>query len=422
MTSPQRRSDSEGPPVRAGSPRRVQNPDLPLRIHALAESWTTCVTSPYTGEIQRPSPQPNDRMATRRHSIITGSGSSVPTRRIRNLDFMGHEFFLDYGHPIDPAENPRVLAKFEEITEISERRYVTDDLVASDIGAEAAERALGDANMDAESLDYIIVAHNFGDVRADRLRLDFCPTLAARVKERLGIRNPSCVAYDLPFGCPGWLQAVIQADYFLRSGDASSALIIGAETLSRVSDPHDRDSMIYADGAGAVVLEAVRGDKPMGVLSHATRSDTLEHARLLWMGPSYDPEQSDDRLFLKMYGRRLYEYALQTVPGVVRESLDRAQLTLSDVTKVLLHQANAKMDHAILKRLFKLFGLEEIPEGIMPMTIAWLGNSSVATLPTLFDLMRRGDIEGQGLSSGDLVVFASVGAGMNINSLVYRYP
>jgi 3-oxoacyl-[acyl-carrier-protein] synthase-3 len=246
--------------------------------------------------------------------------------------------------------------------------------------------------------------------------------LAARIKETLGIQNPSCVAYDLPFGCPGWLQAVIQADYFLRSGDATRALIVGAETLSRVSDPHDRDSMIYADGAGAAVLEATEAEEPVGILSHATRSDTIEHARLLWMGPSYDPEHPDDRLFLKMYGRRLYEYALQTVPGVVRESLNRAGLTLTDVVKVLLHQANAKMDHAILKRLFRLYEVEEIPSRIMPMTISWLGNSSVATLPTLFDLMRRDALDGQGFCSGDIVVFASVGAGMNINSLVYRYP
>jgi len=218
------------------------------------------------------------------------------------------------------------------------------------------------------------------------------------------------------------LQAVIQADYFLRSGDATRALVVGAETLSRVSDPHDRDSMIYADGAGAAVLEAVEAEEPVGILSHATRSDTLEHARLLWMGPSYDPEHPDGRLFLKMYGRRLYEYAIKTVPGVVRESLNRAGLTLTDVNKVLLHQANAKMDQAILDRLFRLYEVEEIPAHIMPMTIAWLGNSSVATLPTLFDLMRRDALDGQSFRSGDIVVFASVGAGMNINSLVYRYP
>lgn len=361
-------------------------------------------------------------MGLRRYSFFLGSGSCLPARWVENQAFSRNEFFLDYGQPIDRAENPRVLEKFQEITEISERRYATDDQVASDLGGEAAEAALNDAGIDPETLDYVIVAHNFGDVRADRLRLDLCPTLAARIKERLRIRNPSCVAYDLPFGCPGWLQGVIQADYYLRSGDASRALVIGAETLSRVSDPHDRDSMIYADGAGAAVLEAAEAEEPAGILSHATRSDTLHHARLLWMGPSYHPERPDDRLFLKMYGRKLYEYALLNVPGVVRASLDRAQLKLTDVTKVLLHQANAKMDQAILDRLFRLYELKEIPRHIMPMTISWLGNSSVATLPTLFDLMRRGRLDNQGLTSGDVVVFASVGAGMNINSLVYRYP
>ena len=361
-------------------------------------------------------------MSTGRRSIFTGSGSCLPPRTIENRHFVENQFFLDYGKPIDPAENPGVLQKFEDITEIAERRYVDDDRVASDLGAEAAEAAISDADIDPESLDYIVLAHNFGDVASENLRLDFCPTLAARVKQRLGIRNPSCVAYDLPFGCPGWLQAVIHADYFLRSGDAERALIIGAETLSRVCDPHDRDSMIYADGAGAVVMEAVEAEAPVGILSHVTRSDTLEHARLLWMGPSYDPDHPEDRLFLKMYGRKLYQYAVQTVPGVVKESLDKACLTLTDVVKVLLHQANAKMDQAILERLFRLYELAEIPGRIMPMTISWLGNSSVATLPTLFDLMRRGAMDGQGFGAGDVVVFASVGAGMNINSMVYRCP
>jgi 3-oxoacyl-[acyl-carrier-protein] synthase-3 len=120
----------------------------------------------------------------------------------------------------------------------------------------SAERALQSAGIDKETLDYVVVAHNFGDIHQDNRRSDFVPTLAARIKQRLGIANPECIAYDLPFGCPGWLQAVIQVDYFLRSGDARRSLGIGAETLSRVCDPHDRDSLIYADGAGAAVLEA----------------------------------------------------------------------------------------------------------------------------------------------------------------------
>jgi 3-oxoacyl-[acyl-carrier-protein] synthase-3 len=140
------------------------------------------------------------------------------------------------------------------------------------------------------------------------------------------------------------------------------------------------------------------------------------------MGPSYAPAADDGRLYLKMYGRKLYEYALNTVPGVVKESLDRAGLGLADVSKVLLHQANAKMDEAILKRLLRLYGIAEPPRGIMPMTISWLGNSSVATVPTLLDLICRRQLDGHSIDSGDVVVFASVGAGMNVNSVVYRWP
>ncbi len=109
------------------------------------------------------------------------------------------------------------------------------------------------------------------------------------------------------------------------------------------------------------------------------------------------------------------------MPGVVKKSLDRAGLDLSDVKKVFLHQANAKMDDAILKRIFKLYKVNDIPEGIMPMTISWLGNSSVATVPTLIDLVARGEMDGHHLVQGDTVILASVGAGMNINSVVYRW-
>lgn len=355
-------------------------------------------------------------------SVFVGTGSCIPSRRVRNQDFLENRLFEAHGKPFDPAENPRIIDRFREITGIDERRYVGDDQVASDIAFEAARDALADSGIDAETLDYVIVAHNFGDVRECNRRSDFVPTLAARVKRALEIASPACVAYDLPFGCPGWLQAVIQADYFLRSGDAKRALVIGAETLSRVSDPHDRDSMIYSDGAGAAILEARPGRNGTGILAHAVRSDALAHASLMWMGKSHDPEFRDDRLFLKMHGRRLYEYALTTVPEVVQQSLAKAGLCLGDVDQVLIHQANAKMDEAILRRLFRLNGIAEVPPGMMPMTISLLGNSSVATLPTLLDLIRRGAVAGHAIGSGDVVVFASVGAGMNVNSMVYRCP
>jgi 3-oxoacyl-[acyl-carrier-protein] synthase-3 len=361
-------------------------------------------------------------MTRSRYSVFVGTGSYVPTKNVPNSEFLDNEFYVDYEQPLDPADNQSTVAKFQEITDIAERRYVSDDLVASDIGYEAAEQAISSSGIDRETLDYIIVAHNFGDVLADNRHVDFCPSLAARVKQKLAIANPSCIAYDLPFGCPGWVQAVIQADYYLRSGDAQRALVIGAETLSRISDPHDRDSLIYSDGAGAAILEARSSDEPVGILAHAARSDTLEHCRLLWMGTSYKPDYEDSTLFLKMYGRKLYEYALSKVPGLVRESLEKAGLELGDVSKVLLHQANAKMDLAILKRLFRLYGEREVPAEVMPMTISWLGNSSVATVPTLLDLICRGKLDGHGFAAGDIVVLASVGAGMNINSVVYRWP
>lgn len=353
-------------------------------------------------------------------SIIVGTGSYVPPKAVANEAFMATEFFDSDGSRMS-RPGPEVIAKFQQITGIEERRYVSDDLVTSDIARFAAQAALGSSGVDPETLDYIIVAHNFGDVRADNRRTDMCPTLAARVKHELGIRNPGTVCYDLPFGCPGWLQGMIQADYYLKSGDAKRALVIGSEILSRVCDPHDRDSMIYADGAGATIIEA-RPANGAGILSHATRSDTLDHALLLQMGESYNADYGDRTLFLKMSGHKLYEYALKTVPGLVRTCLEKAGVELGEVQKLLLHQANAKMDEAIVKRLYKSYGVDPESSNAVPMTVSWLGNSSVATVPTLLDLLVKGELPGHEASSGDLLVFASVGAGMNVNAMAYRMP
>lgn len=357
-------------------------------------------------------------------SVFLGSGSYIPTRRIVNADFLSHVFY-DVNGQILEQSNEETIGKFEKITGIKERRYVTDDLVTSDIAYMAARDAIDSAGIDKESLDCIIVAHNFGDVKADNKRSDFVPSIASRVKHQLNIHN-SAVCYDISFGCPGWLQAVILADSFLKSGHSKRALVIGAETLSRVSDPHDRDSMIYADGAGAVVMGSVANNNPVGIISYASRSDTAKEAYYLRMGKSYNPNYEGNELFLKMDGRKLYEYALHVVPAAIKSTIDKAGLSIDDVSKVLIHQANAKMDEAILKRLFQLYEKKEIPKAIMPMIIYRLGNSSVATLPTLFNLLLTKQVDDQAGSesckTGDVLVFASVGAGMNVNSVVYRMP
>ena len=351
-------------------------------------------------------------------SIITGTGCYIPPRKVPNRQFLENEFYQPDGTRV-PKDNEDIVSKLQEITCIRERRYIEDDVTTSDMAFHAAEKAL--EGMDRESLDYIIVGQNLGDVKADNITPDMVPTIAARVKHKLRIKNPYCVAYDIPFGCPGWLQGMITADYYIRSGDARKVLIIGAETLSRVSDPHDVDCMIYSDGAGATVMEA--SENGGGVLSHITRSDTYDSAYLLTLGESYSPNRNGNELFVKMQGHEIYKYAVRTVPKLVKECLGKAGLTLGDVTKVLIHQANQKMDEAILERLFKLYKIDDIPEDIMPMTISWLGNSSVATLPTLLDLLQRGKLEDhKKLESGEIAVFASVGAGMNINAMVYQMP
>jgi len=349
------------------------------------------------------------------NSIIAASGSYIPPARIPNENFLCNEFYGADGNKLDRS-NDETIEKLNKITGIRERRYVADGLTTSDIACIAAKEALTD--VDKESLDYIIVAQNLGDIKADNLRTDMLPTIAARVKHKLRIKNPYTIAFDIPFGCPGWLQGMIMANYYIKSGDAKRVLVIGAEILSRLTDPHDIDSMIYADGAGATLVEAT--DCDAGILAHVSRSDTHDDAYLLWLGKSNNPSRNGNEIFIKMDGHKIYKYAVRKVPEVVKKNLDAAGVDLKDVKKVLIHQANEKMDEAILKRLFKLYNIKKIPADIMPMTISWCGNSSVATLPTLYDLIQKGKLEKHELNSGDIVVFASVGAGMNINSMVYR--
>ncbi len=351
------------------------------------------------------------------NAIIISTGCCIPSEVVPNTHFLKNKFYGPDGVRLEKP-NAEIIRKLHNITGIRERRYAGSELNTTDIAYAAAVKAL--EGIDRESLDYIIVAQNFGDVQTGNLRTDMVPTIASRVKHRLKIENPYTVAYDIPFGCPGWLQGMIMADYYIRSGDAKRVLVIGAEILSRVSDPHDVDCMIFADGAGATVLEA--SDPKRGILSHITRTDTLDEAWMLRLGKSYNPGRKGDELFIKMDGHDIYRYALKTVPLVVKQALDKAGLVLGDVSKILLHQANAKMDEAILKRLFQLCGVDRIPEGVMPMIIDWAGNSSVATIPILLDLLLKEKIEGHELASGDVAVFASVGAGMNINAMVYRMP
>ncbi len=348
---------------------------------------------------------------------ITGTGSYIPKIIQKNEAFQDHSFLNIDGSEI-PSSNEVIVEKFEAITGISERRYAEDHLTASDLGALAAEKAIKDAGIDPETLDYIILAHNFGDVKSGSIQSDILPCLAARVKNSLKIKNPKCVAYDILFGCPGWIEGVIQAQAYIKAGMAKKCLVIGAETLSRVVDPHDRDSMIYSDGAGATIIEAT--EEEGGILSHESASYTHDEVYHLFFGCSNNKSLEEDTRFIKMYGRKIYEFALSNVPSAMQTCLDNSGIDIKDVKKILIHQANEKMDEAIVNRFYRLYKTP-VPEGIMPMSIHKLGNSSVATVPTLLDLIKNNHMEGHQLNKGDIVIFASVGAGMHINAIVYKY-
>ena len=347
---------------------------------------------------------------------ITGTGSYIPKEITTNKDFEDHDFYNEDGTSFS-HQNDVIIEKFKAITGISERRYAQKQYSTSDIASFAAQKAIEYAKIDQETLDYIIVAHNYGDVKHGSNQSDTVPSLASRVKSNLQIKNPSCVAYDLIFGCPGWLEAMIQANAFIKAGIAKRCLVIGAETLSRVTDPHDRDSMIYSDGAGATIIEHTEGTE--GIISHATATHAIEEANYIYFGNSNNLEDQDPRKYIKMNGRKIYNFALTNVPKAMKNCLEDSRYDIKDVKKILIHQANEKMDEAIVKRFYGLYDMQA-PQDIMPMTINTLGNSSVATVPTLYDLIVNNNMEGHSINKGDLIMFASVGAGMNINAMVYK--
>lgn len=353
------------------------------------------------------------------NSVITGSGSYVPEKIVKNIDFLNYKFYDEQGVFIEkPVEE--IIQKFQEITEIEERRYVEDNIFTSDIATIAAERALIDAGADKEEIDYVIVANNYGDIDSVYRQVDNMPSLATRVKHKLGIKNNRCRPYDMLFGCPGWIEGLILVHHLFQSGTAKKALVIGADTLSRAVDPHDRTAMIFADGAGAVVLEAKESDKAEGIISYDTICDSLDEMTYLTNDKSLKEDYEGSQVNIKMRGRKVYEYALRKVPALIKRVIDNSETDIADIKKVLLHQANAKMDHAMIERLFKLYNISEVPHNVAPMTVQKFGNSSVATVPTMYDLIVKKQLGTHEFNSGDHIVLGSVGAGMNINAIVYK--
>ena len=347
---------------------------------------------------------------------IVGTGSFVPKNKITNNSFVEKSFFDKEGVSY-PNSNKEIIDKFQAITGITERRYADKEHTTSDLATFASLEAIKDAEIDKESIDYIIVAHNFGEVEYGTNQYIALPSVATMVKHKLEIVNENCVAYDLIFGCPGWIEGIIQAKSFIKSKMAKRCLVIGADTLSRTIDHSDRDSMIFADGAGAAIVEETNENG--GILSHKTITKAGKEALYLFCDRSYDPNNKEKIKHIKMNGRKVYEFAISNIPSALKICLEESGKKIDDVKKIFLHQANEKLDEAVLKYFYKQFD-KKIPENIMPISVDVFGNSSVATIPTLYDVVLKTNFKDHKVSKGDVILFASVGAGMNINAITYQ--
>ena len=353
------------------------------------------------------------------NAVITGTGSFLPGKIMSNEDFMGHTFYKSNGERITKPTS-EIVQKLRDISGIRERRYIEDHQDSADLGAIAGRKAIEDAGVDMETVDGIIVAHNFGNmVHGDRAH-HLIPNLAALVKHKIGIKNPKCTAFDVLYGCPGWLLAMQQAHMAIASGYNKRLLVVGVEVISRILDPHDMDTMLFGDGAGAVLVDAVEEEEKRGILYYESVSHCEEEVEYLEMGDSYNPESTIGTT-VKMKGKKVYRYAVNEVPSVVTSCLEKTGIQLADVTKILAHQANEKMLIAIGEKLYNQHELEvDLCERI-PISLQMLGNASVATIPTLLDMILKDEMRGHTLNEGDVVVMASVGAGMHANGLVYRF-
>ncbi len=351
-------------------------------------------------------------------TTIKGTGSVLPELVVPNSDFNGHIFFDKKGFK-DERPGEEITAKLESITGIRERRYVPFDQDSRPLMTEAARLAIADAGLDPNDLDGIIVTHNAGNILVGEHAFHTVPNMAAILKNALEITNHECIAYDILFACPGWLQAVIQAHQAIQTGNAENILVVGIEIASRMLDPHDVDSMILGDGCGAAVFS--KSDENEGVLSHATFSHANDDIENIYLGKS-NGEDVEGSCWFKMNGREVYRYATAWVPKVVKKALDKADLGIADVDMFLFHQANEKLNLAIANNLADQYGVEiGSLEGKLPMTIQFLGNTSVATIPTMLDLILKGGLEGYRIKKGDTIVMSAVGAGMHCNALVYRF-
>ena len=317
-----------------------------------------------------------------RRSVVAGVGSALPRRQVTNAEL---------AETVDTTDEWIV-----ERTGIRNRYIAGDGETTATLATDAARSALEHAGLEATEIDLIVLATATPD--------QTFPSTATKVQAALGIND--CVAFDVHAVCTGFLYALSVADSMLRSGSATKALVIGAETFSRILDWEDRGTcVLFGDGAGALVLRAEEGDS--GILATRLHADG-RHNDLLFVDGG--PSTTGTVVKLRMKGREVFRHAVVNLADVMGEVLDGAGLSAGDVDWVVPHQANARILDATAKKL----GLP--PEKVV-VTVDRHANTSAASVPLAFDTAVK---DGR-IKRGDLVVLEAMGGGFTWGAAALRY-
>ena len=315
-------------------------------------------------------------------SVIAGVGSALPQRRVDNAEL---------AERVDTSDQWIV-----ERTGIRSRYIAAEGETTASLATDAARAALADADIGANEIDLIVLATATPD--------QTFPSSATKVQAALGIND--CVAFDVHAVCTGFLYAVTVADAMIRAGSGRTALVIGAETFSRILDWEDRTTcVLFGDGAGALVLRAEDGDR--GILATKLHADG-RHNDLLFVdgGPSTTGTVGK----LRMKGREVFRHAVVNLADVLREVLSAAGLDPDDVDWVVPHQANARILDATAKKL-------GLPSEKVVVTVDRHANTSAASVPLALDAAVK---DGR-IKRGDIVVLEAMGGGFTWGAAVLRY-
>ncbi|MEM0905853.1 MAG: beta-ketoacyl-ACP synthase III [Pseudomonadota bacterium] len=324
-------------------------------------------------------------MRRRPSSRVAGVGAALPSRTMSNAEIA----------TIVDTSDDWITAR----TGIRERRIAADGEFTSHLAEAAAKKALEHAGLTPDDIDLVIVATATPD-------LTF-PSTAVLVQGRLGITKGA--AFDVGAACSGFVYALSTADALVAAGSASRALVIGAETFSRILDWSDRTTcVLFGDGAGAIVLEATGADgSGRGVMAHALRSDGAHHEKLFVDG---GPSTTQTSGHVRMRGQEVFRFAIQATVDVVEAVLDQAGVTAADVDWFVPHQANKRIIDASAKKL----GID--PQKVV-LTVGGHGNTSAASIPlALAEAQQDGRIK-----QGDLVLLEALGGGFTWAAALVRW-